>query len=278
VSDINLVKVMAEQLGVTLKRLEIVKAVRDTEKSNQEMSVLSSVGKAAMNISHELASALAPVQFSAAILVNLLRRHVPKSDPQRTKILARAEESARTITEKINSASDITQSMKNTFTLARMHRPAPEVVSVNLLLDQIASKYRRARGTKVVISVSPRLGAIRVSPASLISVFDYLISNAKEAMKNRGTVTITAIAKSDEVIISVTDEGPGIKPSHLEVIFGLGYTTKKGQGKGTGFGLWHAREIVEDYDGQLLATSKRGEGATFVIRLPRVNEKGTLKT
>jgi signal transduction histidine kinase/putative methionine-R-sulfoxide reductase with GAF domain len=269
-SDVNLLKVLATQLAVTLKRLEIVKTVRDTEKSNREMSVLSNVGKVAMSISHDLSNSLAPVQFSAATLLNLLHQHLPKNTPRRAKLLAEAEAAANTINEKMRNASDFTQRMKTTFSSTLQNRPEPQAVSVNMLLDGVIAKYRDDKTIKLVLEVQSGLGTIETSPPFFEQVFDYLISNAKEAMrKSRGTITVRAYSTESKVILSVSDTGPGIKSSLLETIFEFGYTTKKrGQRKGTGFGLWHAREIVESYKGILEANSQPGHGATFIVKLP----------
>lgn len=269
-SDVNLLKAMATQLAVTLKRLEIVKTVRDTEKSNSEMSVLSNVGTVAMSISHDLSNSLAPVQFSTAALLNLLRKHLPKETPRRAKLLAEAEVAANTINEKMRKASDFTQRMKTTFISALQHRAEPQAVSVNMLLDGVIAKYKNDKTIKLTQEIQPSLGTIETSPALIEQVFDYLINNAKEAMrKSRGTITIRARRSRSNVIISVSDTGPGIKTSLLETVFMFGYTTKKrGRQKGTGFGLWHARGIVDSYKGTLKAKSQPGHGATFIITLP----------
>lgn len=275
-SDVNLLKVLATQLAVTLKRLEIIKAVRDTEKSNREMSVLSSVGKVAISLSHDLSTALAPVKLSAATLLNLVRHHLPKNKPRRAKLIAQAEEAANIINERMMNASDFTEDMKITFDSALQYRAEPEVVSVNMLLEEIDLKYKGDRRIRLVLNVPLGLGTIEVSQALIKLVFDYLISNAKEAMKGRGTITISASPTPPNVVISVADTGPGIKSSLLETIFEFGYTTKKrGRRQGTGFGLWHAREIVESYKGTLKAKSRLGHGAIFIISLPLTDKRSS---
>jgi signal transduction histidine kinase len=278
-SDVNLLKVLAAQLAVTLKRLEIVKAVRDTEKSNREMSVLSSVGKVAISLSHDLATALAPVRFSAATLLNLVRQHLPKDEPRRGALIALAEGEVRRIEQRMMNASNFAQDMKITFNSALQYRAKPEVIPVNMLLEDVALKYKDERGSKVFVGAPPGLGAVKVSLALVKVVFDYLISNAKEAMKERGRITISASRIPPDVVISVTDTGPGIKSSLLEKIFEFGYTTKRrGRWKGTGFGLWHAREIVESYKGTLTAQNRPRGGATFIIKLPLTDKRSAFET
>ncbi|MDT4955085.1 MAG: two-component system, OmpR family, sensor histidine kinase KdpD [Acidobacteriota bacterium] len=277
-SDVNLLKVLATQLAVTLKRLEIIKAVRDTEKSNREMSVLSSVGKVAISLSHDLGTALAPVRLSAATLLNLVRQHMPKNKPRRAELIALAEAEAHRINQRMMNASNFAQDMKITFNSALQYRAEPEVISVNMLLEEIDLKYKGERRNKVIVNAPPSLGAVEVSLALVKLVFDYLISNAKEAIKGRGTITISASQTPRDVIISITDTGPGIKSSLLETIFEFGYTTKKqGRRKGTGFGLWHAREIIGSYKGTLIAHSRLGSGATFVISLPLTDKRSAFK-
>ena len=73
------------------------------------------------------------------------------------------------------------------------------------------------------------------------------------------------------VAIEVTDTGIGIPEPLLDRIFEPFFTTKK-VGKGTGLGLSISYGIVQDYDGTIEVKSKEGEGATFIIRLPRINE------
>jgi GAF domain-containing protein len=276
VSDVNLLKVLATQLAITLKRLEIIKAVRDTEESNREMSILSSVGQVAINLSHDLSTALAPVKLSAATLLNLLRQNMPRNKPRKAEIIARAEAEFERINERMRRAKDFAQDMKSTFNLAKQDRAEPEIISVNMLLEEVGLKYKGDQRARLVLSVPPDIGTIKVSQARIKQVFDHLISNAKEAMKGRGTITVSVSRSPQDVIISVADTGPGIKSSLLETIFQLGYTTKMGgrrKGMGFGFGLWYARQIVEDYEGTLKAKNRRERGATFIITLPLTNKR-----
>lgn len=273
-SDVNLLKMLATQLAVTLKRLEIVKAVRDTEKSNRAMSVLSSVGKVALDISHKVSGALTPFQYATETLLKLARS-LPKDDPRNAVLISQAEGAAKEINERMQSASYFTQVMKSTFDASKKSSSLPEIISVNMLLDEIAAKYRGDGRGRLVMKVPPGVGTIEVSPTLLTSVFDHLISNAKEAMKGRGTITISASSTPQEIVISVADNGPGINRSLLESIFEFGVTTKtKGRQKGMGFGLWYAKEIVESYKGTLKVKSRFGHGATFTVSLPLAAGKG----
>jgi signal transduction histidine kinase len=72
---------------------------------------------------------------------------------------------------------------------------------------------------------------------------------------------------------SVTDTGPGISPEHLPRVFDRFYRTEasrtRGTSGGTGLGLAIARDLARIQDGDLVAESVEGRGATFRLRLPR---------
>ena len=96
-----------------------------------------------------------------------------------------------------------------------------------------------------------------------------LVSNAIEAVDGEGgrVVVRTAFdAGREMILLTVTDNGPGIPAEHVPRIFEAFHSTK-GQG-GTGLGLAVAKKLVEEHHGQITVKSSRGEGTTFEIRLP----------
>lgn len=103
-----------------------------------------------------------------------------------------------------------------------------------------------------------------------------LVSNAVKYNVDNGRVTIGAMTKADEVIISVTDTGNGIEPQDLEHLFERFYRIPGSEGQdGTGLGLSVARKIVEEHDGRIEVNSVVNVGTTFTIYLPLTNEPGS---
>jgi signal transduction histidine kinase len=99
-------------------------------------------------------------------------------------------------------------------------------------------------------------------------VFENLIKNALDALDDGGgTIKISARVGRTGVEVRVKDTGGGIPPTMRERVFHPGFTTKR---RGWGLGLALTRRIVTEYHGGTirLADSRRGKGATFVIRLP----------
>jgi signal transduction histidine kinase len=94
--------------------------------------------------------------------------------------------------------------------------------------------------------------------------------NAVEAMSSVGEgsrelVISSAEAKSDNVLVTVQDSGPGVEPASVERVFEAFYTTKLG---GLGMGLSVCRSIVEAHGGQLWASASLPKGAMFHFTLP----------
>ena len=98
-----------------------------------------------------------------------------------------------------------------------------------------------------------------------------LLDNAHKYAGDTGA-TIHARQEGAEVVLSVTDEGPGIKPAELERIFEKFYRGGRPDGRkaGTGLGLSICRRLVEAMGGAIVAQSPavRRRGARFVMRLP----------
>jgi signal transduction histidine kinase len=111
---------------------------------------------------------------------------------------------------------------------------------------------------------------ILADPDQLKEVLVNLIVNACEAMVNGGKIQITEKeqVKDNSImqIILISDNGPGIPEAIQEKLFQPFFSTKE---EGTGLGLSIAARIVEEHGGSLDVVSKNGEGATFIISLPR---------
>jgi signal transduction histidine kinase len=100
-------------------------------------------------------------------------------------------------------------------------------------------------------------------------VFVNLLVNAAQAMaSNKGDLYLAARPEGSGAMISIRDTGPGISPEHQPQLF-LPFFTTKPVGKGTGLGLHVAYKIVHAHGGQISVRSEAGQGAEFILRLPK---------
>jgi signal transduction histidine kinase len=120
-------------------------------------------------------------------------------------------------------------------------------------------------GVRLERDVAEGLPAVSVDRDQILQVLQNLFLNAVEAMPSGGTLRVAARREGAEVLVSVSDTGPGIRPEDLPSIFEPYFSTKEG---GTGLGLAIADRIVREHGGRIEAASPPGEGATFTVRLP----------
>ena len=94
-----------------------------------------------------------------------------------------------------------------------------------------------------------------------------ILTNAAQAISGQGNIWIKTRREGNDVVMSFKDDGPGVKPEHLDRIFEPFFTLKP-IGKGTGLGLSISYGIIEKHHGNIKVESQVGKGTTFTIRLP----------
>ena len=116
----------------------------------------------------------------------------------------------------------------------------------------------------------PRIDAFG---GQLNQVFMNILDNAAFAIKEKGNIFIRI--KQDEmkknVIIEFNDDGSGMDEDTAKRIFDPFFTTKA-PGQGTGLGMSISYKVIQRHDGEISVESKKGEGTTFIIKLPIVRE------
>jgi signal transduction histidine kinase len=116
------------------------------------------------------------------------------------------------------------------------------------------------RGVRWTLDVDEPIVEARADAVSLGRVLSNLLSNACQAMENKGLLRI----RVNGTTIEIEDSGPGIEEADLRRIFEPFYTTKGA--RGTGLGLAIVRDIMRRHGGSVAVRSERGRGATFVLR------------
>lgn len=112
---------------------------------------------------------------------------------------------------------------------------------------------------------------VMMDQAQIEQVILNILLNAIEAVPPRnGTIRIGIESNPRSVILSIQDNGRGIKAEHLEKLFDPFFTTRRG---GTGLGLSVSYRIVTDHNGRIFVTSEPGQGARFAIEFPNPSPK-----
>jgi len=181
----------------------------------------------------------------------------------------------------VDRASKIIDHMRE---FGRKSGVAKEKVQVNHILRRAVDFFHqqmKLREIEVAEDLEEDLPQVLADPNRLEQVFVNLLINARDAIEQKAEqsgrkgemkcITLRTRAEEGAVTIEVTDTGTGIPEALVDRIFEPFFTTKK-VGKGTGLGLSISYGIVQDYDGTIKVESQEGEGATFIIRFPRIHE------
>jgi len=214
-------------------------------------------------ISHELRTPMTGVYGAAK---TLLRRDIELSDDEREALLSMiATQSARLaqIIEEVLLASQLDRGE------LRMERSPVNIAEVVRSVVQ-AMKPQLPESTTIEVEIDDELGAAFADSDRIQQVLVNLIDNA--AKYGSPPVKISAESANGQVRIIVSDTGPGIRPADRERIFEKFYRVDpevSRAARGTGLGLYISRELAERMGGRLHLDSRPGEGARFVVELPR---------
>ena len=269
-------------------RLEELEEAHADHRDTQQMLIrsdrLAAMGQMASSIVHEIKNPL------TVILTNLDLMMLQGERPGKQNL-----DLLRQSSEYLNQLSE------NVLRFARHHRGHASPVDLNALLSDLKVFVRSiVRSTEVHLDLDDDIPQVVVDPSHVEQVLMNLILNAVDAVERCGRIWLVTGRSSirgaidseteagrdhelavemDEgvqggefVFVEVRDDGPGIPSGHLEQLFQAFFTTK-GEEKGTGLGLSIARTIVRESGGNILVSSKEGEGTSFKVFIPIGNGK-----
>ncbi len=157
--------------------------------------------------------------------------------------------------------------------------PAPGKSGINLseVVDRTLTLYAyslRKNNITVDFLREPGLPYAQGDPQQLMQVFLNVIVNAEQAIREAragGTLRIRLGKSANSVWASFQDDGTGIPPENLPLIFDPFYTTKR-PGRGTGLGLSICKSVMKEHNGNVEAANAPGGGAVFTLTLPTATQ------
>lgn len=261
-------------------------------KARQER--LATIGNLSLGIAHEIQNPNTFSRVSAGSLKEIfgaLRPHLEKllqqegdlkigALPLKTAInhidesIAGVEKASRRVAEVLDSLRNFGKSDEEKISAINPREAVEEAV--------LLTKHTCRSITQVQVDLPDNLPAVRARCCELSQVFVNLIENAVQAFalpvqQARGEGSAEIRIQVDEetdadLVLAVTDNGPGIDKAMQERIFRPYYTTRE-QGEGTGLGLSLSSDILHRFGGDLTVRSRPGRGATFLIALKKTQQK-----
>ncbi|SNX56188.1 two-component system sensor histidine kinase BaeS [Streptomyces sp. TLI_55] len=212
------------------------------------------------DIAHELRSPLTNIRG----WLEVTRDGVVAPAPE---LLASLHEEALVLQRVIDDLQDLAAADAGTL---RLHR---EPVAAGELLGQVAAAHRVAADAAGVTLRTRTDGELWLDadPVRMRQALGNLVSNALRHTPADGTVTLSARADGDDVVLDVTDTGSGIAPEDLPHVFDRFWRAEKSRSRrtgGSGLGLPIVRHLMAAHGGTAEATSEPGTGSVFTLRVP----------
>jgi two-component system NtrC family sensor kinase len=220
---------------------------------------LSSLGRLAASVAHEINNPLSGILTFAKLLIRSLQEGTPDAAERARQIqnLKLVEQETRRCTAIVRGLLDFAR--ERPLDLANIDVNAAVDEALVLVRNQVSLQNITLEYTKGTLPpIEADLGQIR---QALLNI----IINACDAMPNGGTLRITTGTVDGAVDVRIADTGIGISPEHLKKVFDPFFTTKE---KGTGLGLSVVYGIIERHGGSLRIDSAVGAGTTVTITLP----------
>ncbi len=245
-------------------RLEMERALRHTQEQLLQSEKLAAMGRLTSQIAHELNNPL----YGIMNTLELLKTEI-SPDNRRRKILEMA------LSETVR-LSDLLRKM---LSFSKPDQEERHPVDINSVLDEILllhEKQLKENDINIKYRLAEGLGLVKASKNQLRQVFLNMVANARDAMVNGGTLTVTTGPDGDNVVMDITDTGSGIREEHIDKIFDSFFTTK-GEVKGVGLGLSVCYGFIKEHGGEIEVKSQEGVGTTFSITLPVYNSAAAAK-
>ena len=256
--------VARNQAEITMCWPNLLSELKETQEGLIRSEKLSSLGKLAASIAHEINNPLSGV----LVYTQLLNKKITNNDFAKDTALNYLDKMERELNRS-------TKMVRNLLDFARQSPPSlretdiTDVItkSLDLVLSSAQLKY-----IEVIKEFHPSLPKLMADPDQLQQVFVNLILNSIQAMPDGGTMSLYTGLEKEQIRVDVSDTGCGISPDNMNKIFTPFFTTKK-EIKGVGLGLAVSYGIIQYHRGRISIKSKEGEGTTFSVYLPLRNAK-----
>ncbi len=235
---------------VTLEDVSDIKALTD---QLIRADRLAAMGELTAGVAHEVRNPLGVIRASVQLLEDA---HCDT---------ARIHDAAEVIKQEIDRLDKVIKALLD---FGRPSKPTLVRADLNGLLQDVVlftTRFARQSDVRIEQNLADDLPLVDGDPDQLKQVFLNLVTNAVQAMDDRGgTISITTRASGEYVQVSVADNGPGISAEDLPKVFDPFFTKRA---EGTGLGLTIVHRIIDEHEGRIEVGSTP-DGTVFDVTLP----------
>jgi signal transduction histidine kinase len=259
-ASVTAVAAVRARRGARVLRAEVAQLTTQLEASRRLLGKsdrLSAIGMLAASVAHEIRNPLVSVRTFVQLAPERLH-----DEEFRTGFRNLA----------LGEVDRICLLVNDLLAFARPTAPEAHATDINDILGQIRRLVEgEAKKGRVELSsnLAPSLPMVEGDEARIKQVFLNVVLNAIQACAGGGTVSVatSTVCRDDNryLQVEVRDSGVGIEPEAVEHIFDPFFTTKE---RGSGLGLFIARQILRDHQGEIEVASTPGAGTTLLLRFP----------
>ena len=236
-----------------------------TEKRTLERQLIhtqkmESIGTLAAGIAHEVGNPLA----SISALVQVAQRVT--ADPFVSEKLGLVKSQVTRISKIIRDLVDFSRPSNYELELTDINKvvnEAVEITKVGTKAKDIIFETDLAKDVPMLPLIADQIQQVFVN--ILLNAVDAIAEKKRDGKTNK--ISVVSVNGGDEITLTFSDTGTGIREENLVKVFEPFFTTKK-EGRGTGLGLWVSYGIIKSFQGDIKIKSKINEGTTFIIKLP----------
>lgn len=238
---------------------------REREETARERALAEAQATFVSVVSHELRTPLTCIKTS----IELLQATEPRdADESRHELMQTIADHTARLESLVNDLLQVTRLEAEQVVLT------PQPTDIALFLKRVARSFTPLlvrKSQHLELDLSAGLPRAWIDRKQIEQVISNLLSNAIKFTPQGGHIRLALRGDKETLIISVSDDGPGILPEeqpHIFEKFYVGHQQKATGGVGVGLGLYIARRLVELHGGRISVNSTPGQGATFTFTLP----------
>ena len=238
---------------------QTVEELKTTQEQLIQNEKMASIGTLTAGVAHEINN---PLNFIMGAYIGLDNYFKEKGseDVNKTDILLKS------IKEGIDRASKIVNGLNQ---FSRKSDTLKENCDIHLILENCLVMLHNKIKNKITVKkdFTKDVTVIKGNVGKLHQVFINILTNAFQAIKDSGEISILTKKYNGKIIVEITDNGCGIKKEHIKHVVDPFFTTKS-PGEGTGLGLSIAYSIIKEHKGEIKITSELDKGTTVTIEIP----------
>jgi PAS domain S-box-containing protein len=261
-ADVRVAEALALRAALSIENARLFSEAQSAIKTREDVLTV---------VSHDLGSPLTNIQLA----VQLLRGFERIDEKKAREFVDKVQRSTDQMKVLIADLLDFARIQSGTFSIVASADKLSHVVMP--AIDRLRA-LAEAKGQTLELDLPSSLPEVVIDVHKIAQVVSNLVGNAIKFTPQEGAIRVSARQQDHQIVVSVTDTGPGIPQEHLQKIFDRFWQVPGRKYKGSGLGLSIAKGIVQAHGGAIWAESQLGKGSSFFFTLPLADADTTKRT